>query len=104
MLDQVGIKEHCGGFARAVLAVLLMLGCGLVATGTASAQCWCGDGLTPVFGCCGGGGQRIWLVDQWWNASNCPAEWMPRLLLRWGGCRRAPPFRGELGHWCGPPC
>ena len=101
MLDQVGIKEHCGGFARAVLAVLLMLGCGLVATGTASAQCWCGDGLTPVFGCCGGEGQRICVVDEWWNASNCPAECMPGLSLRWGACRAACPFGENLGICCG---
>jgi hypothetical protein len=101
VLDQVEIKEHRGGFARAVLAVLLMLGCGLVATGTASAQCWCGDGLTPVFGCCGGEGQRICVVDEWWNASNCPAECMPGLSLRWGACRAACPFGENLGICCG---
>jgi hypothetical protein len=77
--------------------ILMMLVCGLVAAAPAKAQ-WCSDGLgTP----CGDLNQRICVVDEWWNLSNCPSECKPPYSLRWGVCRAACPGREIAGVCCG---
>src|SRR5258708_3974154 len=84
-------------FARAVFPFLLTLGCGLLASQSASAQ-WCHDGLgTP----CGDLEQRICVVDAWWNLSNCPSECKSPYSLRWAVCRAACPSREIAGVCCG---
>ncbi len=89
-------KHRCR-IARAVFPLLLALGCGLVATPSASAQ-WCHDGLGTA---CGDLLQRICVVDAWWNLSNCPSECKPPYSLRWGVCRAACPGAEIAGVCCG---
>jgi hypothetical protein len=86
--------------ARAVFPFLMALGCGMVATQSASAQ-WCRDGLVNVLGGCGDLNQRICVVDHWWNASNCPTECKSPYSLRWGLCRAACPGAEIAGVCCG---
>ena len=93
----------CGGagvgFLRASIRTgrisSLVLGCGFVDAGSADAACWCGDGNTPTLGCCGGDLERICVVDEWGNLSNCPAECEPGLSLRWGVCRNSQSREGD---------
>ncbi len=75
----------------------MTLGCGLLASQSASAQ-WCHDCLgTP----CGDLEQRICVVDAWWNLSNCPSECKSPYSLRWAVCRAACPSREIAGVCCG---